>query len=270
MAKATNEHKPVQPGCKQAVFSAAEWAPWREAFARAKAALGSGELAARDLIEHLRKGRLDSLVRRVAQDGSETFVPLKPSDWEGAGFSRTGKIRPSDSMARMAVDDSGVPTRSPPTPQGVLWVYPPMLQRESWVPTRNWFSQAGGQDVANQPLHARLWPFVARADFDRLYPIVTNAPAKAIETGLIPAPERKIKQKPEKEAGRTPKRRIRPAEEYVRQMLRELYPPLGHVPRDVSTTTVHKHVEIESGKRGKKPPPSYETVRRALNRRRRG
>jgi hypothetical protein len=270
MAKATNEHKPVQPGCKQAVFSAAEWARWREAFARAKAALGSGELAARDLIEHLRKGRLDSLVRRVAQDGSETFVPLKPSDWEGAVFSRSGKIRPSDSMARMAVDDSGVPTRSPPTPQRVLWVSPPMLQRESWVPPRNWFSQAGGQDVADQPPRARLWPFVARADLDRLYPIVTNAPAKAIETGLIPAPERKIKQKPKKEAGRTPKRRIGPAEAYVRQMLRELYPPLGRVPRDVSTTTVHKNVEIESGKRGKKPPPSYETVRRALNRRRRG
>ena len=159
MAKATNEHNPVQPGCKQAVFSAAEWVPWSEAFARAKAALGSGELAARDLIEHLRKGRLDSLVRRVAQDGSETFVPLKPSDWEGAVFGRSGKIRPSDSMARMAVDDSGVPARSPPTPQ-----------RESWVPLRNWFNQAGGKDNAEQRPRARLWPFVARADLDRLYP----------------------------------------------------------------------------------------------------
>jgi hypothetical protein len=263
MAKATNEHKPVQPGCKQAVFSAAEWVIFREAFARAKAALGSGELAARDLIEHLRRGRLGSLVRRFAQDGSETLVPLKPSDWEGAVFSRTGKIRPSDSMARMAVDDSGVPTRSPPTPQRVLSVSTPMLQRESWVPPRNWFSQAGGQDVAHPPPRARLWPFVARADLDRLYPIVTNAPAKAIETGLIPASERKFKEKPKKERG------IGPAERYVRQLLRELYPPLGQVPPDVSTTTVHKIVEIESGKRGKKSPPSYETVRRALNRRHR-
>jgi hypothetical protein len=269
MAKAPNKHKPVKPGCKQAVFSAGEWAGSKEAFARAKAALGSGELAARDLIEHLRQGRLGSLVRRFAQDGSETLVPLKPSDWDGAVFSRTGKIRPSDSMARVAVDDSGVPTRSPLTPQRVLSAPPAMLRRESWVPPRNWFGQAGGQDVAHQPPRARLWPFVARADLDRLYPIVTKAPAKAIETGLIPAPERK-EQRPKKEAGRTPKRRIGPAEAYVRQMLRELYPPLGEVPGDVPTTTVHKNVEIESAKRGKKHPPSYETVRRALNRRHRG
>jgi hypothetical protein len=197
-------------------------------------------------------------------------VPLKPSDWQEALCSRAGKIRPSDSVARMAVDDSAVSTRSPPTPQRVLSVSPPMLQRESWVPPRNWFSQAGGQDVAHQAPRARLWLFVARADLDRLYPIVTNAPAKAIETGPIPAPERKAKQRPKKEAGRTPKRRIGPAEAYVRQMLRELYPPLGRVPPDVSTTTVHKSVEIESAKRGKKSPPSYETVRRALNRRHRG
>jgi hypothetical protein len=226
VAKATNEHKPVQPGCKQPVFSAAEWAPWGEAFARAKAALGSGELAARDLIEHLRKGRLDSLVRRVAQDGSETFVPLKPSDWEGAVFSRSGKIRPSDSMARMAVDDSGVPTRSPPTPQRVLRVSPPMLQRESWVPPRNWFSQAGGQDVADQPPRARLWPFVARADLDRLYPVVTNVPTKAIEPSTASST-------PRKEGWQ--ERRVKP-------ILRKFWPPDGEPPAHVSHNEIVKQV----------------------------
>jgi hypothetical protein len=226
MAKATNEHKPVQPGCKQPVFSAAEWAPWGEVFARAKAALGSGELAARDLIEHLRKGRLDSLVRRVAQDGSETFVPLKPSDWEGAVFSRSGKIRPSDSMARMAVDDSGVPTRSPPKPQRVLRVSPPMLQRESWVPPRNWFSQAGGQDVADQPPRARLWPFVARADLDRLYPVVTNVPTKAMEPSTASST-------PRKEGWQ--ERRVKP-------ILCKFWPPDGKPPAHVSHKEIVKQV----------------------------
>jgi hypothetical protein len=226
VAKATNENKPVQPGCKQPVFSAAEWAPWGEVFARAKAALGSGELAVRDLIEHLRKGRLDSLVRRVAQDGSETFVPLKPSDWEGAVFSRSGKIRPSDSMARMAVDDSGVPTRSPPTPQRVLRVSPPMLQRESWVPPRNWFSQAGGQDVADQPPRARLWPFVARADLDRLYPVVTNVPTKAIEPSTASST-------PRKEGWQ--ERRVKP-------ILCKFWPPDGKPPAHVSHKEIVKQV----------------------------
>ena len=254
MAKATNEYKPAQPGCKQAVFSAAEWARWREAFARAKAALGSGELAARDLIGHLRKGRLDSLVRRVAQDGSETLVPLKPSDWEGAVVSRTGKIRHSDSMARMAVDDSGVPTRSPPTPQRVLWASPPMLQRESWVPRRNWFSQAGGQDVADQPPRARLWPFVARADLDRLYPIVTNAPAKAIETDLIPAPERKIKQKRGWQLDR------------INEMLARVFPPHGRVPPDLTNKAVQRLLAPEFEKAGLKLP-SVDSIARARGRR---
>jgi hypothetical protein len=226
MAKATNDHKPVQPRCKQAVFSAAEWVPWREAFGRAKAALGSGELAARDLIEHLRKGRLDSLVRRVAQDGSETLVPLKPSDWEGAVSSRTGKIRPSGSMARIAVDDSGVPRRSPPTPRRVVSVSPPMLQRESWVPPRNWFSQAGGQDVADQPPRARLWPFVARADLDRLYPVVTNVPTKAIK----PSTASSI---PRKEGWQ---------ERHVKPILCEFWPPHGKPPAHVSHKEIVKQV----------------------------
>jgi hypothetical protein len=262
MAKATNKHKPVQPGSKQAVFSAADWAGWREAFARAKAALGSGELAARDLIEHLRQGRLGSLVRRFAQDGSETLVPLKPSDWEGAVFSRTGKIHPSDSMARMAVDDSGVPTRSPRKLQRVLSVPPATLQRGSWVPPRNWFGQAASQDVAHRPPRARLWPFVARADLDRLYP--TNAPAKAIETGLIPAPERKVKQSPEKEAGRTPKRGWQ--QDRIVEELRTLYPPDGRPPSHLKLKEIVRNLRLIFEKKGL-PPPGPDSVSRALGRR---
>jgi hypothetical protein len=222
MAKATKEHKPVQPGCKQAVFSAAEWAPCSEAFARAKAALGSGELAGRDLIEHLRNGRLESLVRRVAQDGSQTCLPLKPSDWEGAAFSRVGKIRPSDSMARMAVDESGVPTRSPPTPERVRAVSRQTVQREPWVPSRNWFNQAGRQDVADQPPRARLWPFVARAALDRLYPVVTEATKPSTASSI-----------PRKEGWQ---------ERHVKPILCEFWPPDGKPPAHVTQKEIVQQV----------------------------
>ena len=101
-----------------------------------------------------------------------------------------------------------------------------MLQRESWVPPRNWFSQAGGQDVADQPPRARLWPFVARADLDRLYPIVTNAPAKAMEPSTASGT-------PRKEGWQ--ERRVKP-------ILCKFWPPDGKPPAHVSHKEIVKQV----------------------------
>jgi hypothetical protein len=94
MGKVTNKHKLGKPPRKQLVFCASEWTSLQNAFARAKATLSSRELAMRDLIEHLRKARLASLVRYVTRDGSERFECLKPSFWEMANYDAfRGRIR---------------------------------------------------------------------------------------------------------------------------------------------------------------------------------
>jgi hypothetical protein len=67
---------------KQPGFSVAEWAPLDEAFARGKAALGSSDLALRDLHGHMLSGRLPSAVRRFERDGTEVFEHLESSFWE--------------------------------------------------------------------------------------------------------------------------------------------------------------------------------------------
>jgi hypothetical protein len=73
----------AKPSPRQApAFSAAEWAPLKEAFARVKSALGSGRLTERDLLEDMRSGRLATAARRTARDGAETFERLKPSFWK--------------------------------------------------------------------------------------------------------------------------------------------------------------------------------------------
>ena len=72
-----------KPSPRQApAFSAAEWEPLNEAFIRSKTALGSGRLAERDLLEHMRSRRLATAVRRASRDGAETFQRLKSLFWK--------------------------------------------------------------------------------------------------------------------------------------------------------------------------------------------
>jgi hypothetical protein len=50
-----------------------------EAFTRARAYLGSHRLAERDLLEHMRIGRLATAARRIAGDGAGLFEAVAPS-----------------------------------------------------------------------------------------------------------------------------------------------------------------------------------------------
>jgi hypothetical protein len=71
------------PPASAPVFSAAAWAPLAAAFERAANALGSGDLAERDLPEDLQSGRLSSAMRRISPDGAvDTFERLDPSFWK--------------------------------------------------------------------------------------------------------------------------------------------------------------------------------------------
>lgn len=87
-----------------AVFSpgfSAEWMPLNEAFARAKAALGSHDLAAQDLWTRLRSGQLPSAVWRVRRDREDRFERLEPLSWDGRRLLEGGEPK------RVCVMDSG-------------------------------------------------------------------------------------------------------------------------------------------------------------------
>lgn len=75
---------------KAAFFSVAQWVPLNEAFARAKAALGSSDLAERDLVEHMRSGQLPSAMRQVERDDTEMFARIKPPFWDGLTLMEAG------------------------------------------------------------------------------------------------------------------------------------------------------------------------------------
>lgn len=139
-------------------FSAAEWAPLNEAFARAKAALGSRRLAERDLLKHMRSGRLATAVRRIAHGGAETFERLKPPFWKG------------------------------------LWLLAPHGLGSDGLPKEPETVQVGGLDV-KIIARSTLWFFVARGDhLDELYP---TAAAADRETDM-PSPRRKPGPQPTK------------------------------------------------------------------------
>lgn len=121
-------------GPRKQPFSVAQWAALNEAFARAKAALSSSNLAEHDLPEHIRAGRLPSALRRIARDGSATFEPLKPSFWKGLQLLETRETGP-DGVAK----------------------------RSGQVRVR-------GID-AGLIADAELWFFVARSHLDKLYPV---------------------------------------------------------------------------------------------------
>jgi hypothetical protein len=66
-------------------FVPAEWTPAQEAFTRMIAVLGAGLVAARDLQQDLRAGRLVAAVRwRTFEDGWEACERLKPLAWQAA------------------------------------------------------------------------------------------------------------------------------------------------------------------------------------------
>ena len=79
----------AKPAVNTLVFSAAKWASLLETLNRVAAALGSFDLAERDLPGDLHSGRLSSAWRRISPDGSvDTFERLDPSIWERAEISR--------------------------------------------------------------------------------------------------------------------------------------------------------------------------------------
>jgi hypothetical protein len=88
-AKASTKAQP--PPASTPVFSAAKWVSVAEAFERAAHALGSDDLASRDLPEDLLSGRLSTAMRRISPDGGvDTFEPIDdPSSfWKGAQVCR--------------------------------------------------------------------------------------------------------------------------------------------------------------------------------------
>jgi hypothetical protein len=72
-----------------ASFDAAAWISLSEAFARVKATLGSGDLAALDLCDHMRSrdGRLPSARRSLDRAGA--VERLEPSFWDGRTLRET-------------------------------------------------------------------------------------------------------------------------------------------------------------------------------------
>ena len=73
---------------KALVFSHDKWAPLDQAYIRVKAAVGSRDLAERDLLDLLRSKRLRSAVRRICIENARTevFEPLPLSFWETPGL----------------------------------------------------------------------------------------------------------------------------------------------------------------------------------------
>jgi hypothetical protein len=66
---------------RETAFPVAKWAPLDEAFVKAKAALGSWDLALLDLRGHLQSGRLPSALRWFERDGTEGSEKLKAAFW---------------------------------------------------------------------------------------------------------------------------------------------------------------------------------------------
>jgi hypothetical protein len=70
--------------------------PLVEAFERIMKARRSRDLTERDLLHHLRAGRLIAAARSVGRDGTETCQQLKPDYWNGLRLthvSATGQVR---------------------------------------------------------------------------------------------------------------------------------------------------------------------------------
>jgi hypothetical protein len=129
----------AKPPPRQApAFSAAEWASLDEAFARAKAALGSRQLAERELRAHLRNGRLPAAALRIAADGAELFEAVAPSFFATAVLTaRSGNVEIVEIDALIA-GPSGV--EAPPDETSSFRAF-----------------------------------FVARRDLDKLYPVAAAA-----------------------------------------------------------------------------------------------
>ena len=79
----------AKPPPSTLVFSAAEWVPLTEAFARAEGALGSSYLAEGNLVEHFRSGRLPT-----ARYRGRAFVCVEPTFWKS--------LRAEEMTARLA------------------------------------------------------------------------------------------------------------------------------------------------------------------------
>jgi hypothetical protein len=130
-------------GAPAEAFSTAQWASLSEAFARANVSLGSHRLAERDLLKHMRSGRLATAEQRIAGDGTELFVAVAPSSFAKLVLTaRSGDVEIVEIDALIA------------RPSGVE------------APT----DETGGFRAF----------YVARSDLDRLYPVAADpAPANA-------------------------------------------------------------------------------------------
>ena len=126
--------RPSRRGAPAPAFSTAQWASLSEAFARAKASLGSHRLAERDLLEHMRSGRLATAERRIAGDGAELFVAVAPS------FFATAVLTARNGDVEIVEIDALIPR-----PSGV-------------------------EATTDEPSSFRAF-FVARSDLDKLYPV---------------------------------------------------------------------------------------------------
>jgi hypothetical protein len=124
-------------------LSAAQWIPLSDAFARARAHLGSHRLAERDLLEHMRSGRLATAVRRIAGDGVELFEAVAPS------FFATAVLTPRNGDVEIVEIDA-------------------LIARPSGV-----------EAPTDESSGLRAF-FVARSDLGKLYPVAADpAPADA-------------------------------------------------------------------------------------------
>ena len=87
MAKKPKQPEPPVSEPKPLFLSPTEWVVLNRAFARIKAAIGSRDLAERDLARHLLgthdAGALVSAQRHIARDNTETGEILDPSFWSG-------------------------------------------------------------------------------------------------------------------------------------------------------------------------------------------
>lgn len=137
-------------------FTIAEWAPLNEAFARVKAGLDSHRLAERDVLGHLRSGRLASAMRIVERNGdADGFERLKPSFWKGLTLLAPHDVRPD-----------GLPASV----------------------------QVRGLARLTAITRSTLWFFVARRDLDMLYPIAAAAEPETEMSPPRRKPGRKVRK----------------------------------------------------------------------------
>jgi hypothetical protein len=135
---------------REAVFSLAEWMPLDEAFAQAKAALGSSAL--HDLRSRLIRC-LPSALRWFENDGTERFKKLKPSFWTVPTMQEGYKIAPDGSFLGFS---------------GEVWV--------------RGLAAALAAARVTAPDNAILYFFVSRRVCNRLYSVVAPRDDAAVPT----------------------------------------------------------------------------------------